>query len=168
MFVVNNISFCQCLDVILATRDAYHKLTIIAGPPGAGKTRLLKQISCELKLPIINLSLLLSQRLINLTQQQRALKAEETAIDGIDQQNQASLCLDNTEILFDQTLRLNVLGFLQNLSRNRFIIATWNGPLEAGRLIFGYQGHPDYFSQSVTGFPVVTLAEDKLQLYLTT
>jgi hypothetical protein len=58
--------------------------------------------------------------------------------------------------------------FLQEVSRNRLIVATWNGAITGGELHFGQTGHPDYFSQTVNGYPVVSIAEDKLQLHLTT
>ena len=160
--------FPQFLDVIRATQGAYYKLTIISGPTGAGKTRLLSQVSTDLQLPSINLSLLLSQRLLSQTRRQRALKAEEVAIEVIDEHLQSGLCLDDTELLFDSTLRLNPLTFLQDISRNRLIVASWTGPIAGGELRFAYADHPDFFSQAVSGYPVVSVAQDKLQLYLTT
>lgn len=156
----------QLADTVRATQGAYHKLTIIAGPTGAGKTRLLNQLAAELQLPSINLSLLLSQRLLSQTRRQRALKAEEVATEVVDEHLQSGLCLDDTELLFDSTLWLNPLTFLQNISRNRLIVASWNGPIAGGELRFAYDGHPDFFSQTVSGYPVVSVAHDKLQLYL--
>jgi hypothetical protein len=128
----------------------------------------LNQVATQFQLPSINLSLLLSQRLLSQTRRQRPLKAEEVAIEVIDEHIHSGLCLDNTELLFDSTLRLNPLGFLQDISRNRLILASWNGDLTAGELRFGYTGHPDFFSQAVSGYPVIKIAQDRLQLYLTT
>ncbi|MCX6917042.1 MAG: BREX-3 system P-loop-containing protein BrxF [Verrucomicrobia bacterium] len=156
----------QLSETVRATRGAYHKLTIIAGPSGAGKTRLLGRVATDLQLPCINLSLLLSQRLLSQTRRQRALKAEEVATEVVDEHLQSGLCLDDTELLFDATLRLNPLTFLQDISRNRLIVASWNGPIAGGELRFAYAGHPDFFTQAVSGYPVVSVAHDKLQLYL--
>ena len=47
-------------------------------------------------------------------------------------------------------------------------VATWNGVVSDGELRYGHAGHPDYFSKPVSGYPVVSVAEDKLQLHLTT
>lgn len=163
-----DLPFLSLLDTVRATQGAYHKLTIVAGPSGAGKTRLLSQVATELGLPTINLSLLLSQRLLNQTCRQRALKAEAFAIEVIDEHLQSGLCLDDTELLFDSTLRLNPLVLLQDISRNRLIVASWNGPIASGELRFAYAGHPDFFSQAVSGYPVVSVAQEKLQLHLTT
>lgn len=165
---MTDLPFPQLLDTIRATQGAYYKLTIIAGSSGTGKTRLLNQVATSLQLPSINLSLLLSQRLLSQTRRQRALKAEELATELIDENIQSGLCLDDTELLSDSTLRLNPLTFLQDISRNRLIVSTWNGTLAGGELRFAYAGHPDFFSQHVSGYPVVTVAEDRFQLYLTT
>lgn len=170
---MTDIFFPQLAELARSAQAAYHKLVIIAGPSGAGKTRHLTQLAADLKLPVMNLNLQLSRRLLNLTRRQRMLKAEEVARDAIDEhtqsqdQDQASLCLDNTELLFDSALNLNPLAFLQAISRNRLIIATWNGALENGELRFAYPGHPDFFRKPANGYPVVTVSQEKLQLHLT-
>lgn len=79
---MTDISFPQLIETIRATQGAYHKLTIIAGASRSGKTRLLNQVATQLQLPGINLSLLLSQRLLSQTRHQHAFKAEEIAIEG--------------------------------------------------------------------------------------
>ncbi len=163
---MNDLPLPQFLNTIRATQGAYYKLTVVAGPSGAGKTRLLAQVAAQLQLPSINLSLLLSQRLLSQTRRQRALKAEEVAIEVIDEHLHSGLCLDDTELLFDSTLRLNPLTFLQDISRNRLIVASWNGTLAGGQLRFAYAGHPDFFTQAVSGYPVISVAHDELQLYL--
>jgi len=164
---MNDLSFPQLLDTIRGTHGAYYKLTVLAGGASSGKTRLLKQVATQLDLPLINLSLLLSQRLLSQNRRQRSLNAENVAIEVIDEHLKDGLCLDDTELLFDSTLRLNPMVFLQDVSRNRLIVATWNGVVTGGELRYGHTGHPDYFSQTVTGYPVVAVAEDKLQLHLT-
>ena len=158
----------QLVDTIRATSGAYYKLTILAGGAQSGKTHWLKQVATQLDLPIINLSLLLSQRLLSLTRHQRELRAQDVATDVIDEHYKSGLCLDDIELLFDSTLKLNPLVFLREITGNRLIVATWNGVLTNGELRFGQIGHPDYFSQTVNGFPVVAVADDKLQLHLTT
>ena len=165
---MTQILFPQVLDTVRSAQGAYYKLTIVAGSFGAGKTHLLKQVATQLDLPIVNLSLLLSQRLLSQNRRQRALNAEDVATEVIDENYKSGLCLDNTELLFDSTLRLNPLGFLQDVSRNRLIVATWNGVLAGGELRFGQTGHPDFYSQPVNNYPVVSVAEDKLQLHFTT
>ena len=165
---MTDLRFPELLDTIRATQGAYHKLTILAGGARSGKTKLLRQVADQLGFPIINLSLLLSQRLLSQSRRQRSLNAEAVAIDVIDEHLKSGLCLDDTELLFDTTLKTNPLVFLQDISRNRHIVATWSGGVSGGELRYGHTGHPDYFSQPVSGYPVVSVAEDKLHLHLTT
>jgi hypothetical protein len=165
---MTDLRFPQLLDTIRATQGAYHKLTIIAGGARSGKTHLLKQVAAQLDLPLINLSLLFSQRLLSQNRRQRSLNAEKVAIEVVDEHIKSGRCLDDIELLFDSTLQMNPLVFLQDISRNRLIVATWNGVVTGGELRFGHTGHPDYFSQTVNGYPVVSVGEDKLQLHSTT
>ena len=165
---MTDLSFGQIVDTIRATQGAYYKLTIIAGGAQSGKTKLLHQVAEQLGFPLINLSLLLSQRLLSQSRRQRALNAEAVAIDVIDEHLKSGLCLDDTELLFDKALKTNPLVFLQDISRNRLIVATWNGVVTHGELRYGHTGPPDYFSKPVSGYPVISVAEDKFQLHLTT
>lgn len=165
---MTDLRFPQLLDTIRATQGAYYKLAVIAGGTRSGKTHWLKQVAAGLDLPLVNLGLLLSQRLLGQNRRQRSLNAEDAAIEVVDEHLKSGLCLDDTELLFDSTLRLNPLVFLQDISRNRLIVATWNGVITGGELRYAHAGHPDYFSQPVSGYPVVSVADDKLQLHLTT
>jgi hypothetical protein len=61
---MTDVPFPQLLDIIRASQSAYYKLTILSGGVRAGKTHLLKQVATQLDLPLINLGLLLSQRLL--------------------------------------------------------------------------------------------------------
>jgi hypothetical protein len=158
----------QLLDTVIATQGAYYKLTILAGGARSGKTELIRHVAGQLGFPLINLSLLLSQQLLSQSRRQRSLNAEAVAIDLIDEHMKSGLCLDDTELLFDKTLKVNPLLFLKNISRNRLIVATWNGEVTDGELRYGHTGHPDFFREPVGGYPVVSVAEDKLQLHMTT
>ena len=52
--------------------------------------------------------------------------------------------LDNIEILFDTALKQDPLRLLQGVSRNRTIVAAWNGTLENGYLIYAAPEHPEH------------------------
>jgi hypothetical protein len=142
-----------------------NNLLVVVGPPGSGKTHLVQELTAALNWPLVNLGKDASERLLSMTVRQRKLRAEEMIADVLDAAHQQKVCLDNNEILFDPTLALNPVLLLQNFSRNRRMIATWNGALENGALVYAYPGHPEYFKQLVSGFPVVSLTDDKLHLF---
>ena len=65
-------------------------------------------------------------------------------LDKIVNKELGTLVLDNIEILFDQRLKQDPLRLLQLMSRNRSVVAAWNGKIEQGRLIYAETGHPEH------------------------
>jgi len=158
--------FIQLLQTARELNFASSKLLVIVGTKGSGKTDLVQKVSAQLSWPVVNVGRELSERLLNLTVRQRRLNAEEVVADALDATNHRSLCLDNTEVLFDPALALNPVHLLLNLSRNRVLIAAWNGHLEFGSLVYAYPEHPEHFRGPANGFPVVSVTDDKLHLFL--
>ena len=64
--------------------------------------------------------------------------------------------LDNTEILFHPDLGHDPLRLLQNLSRNRTVVASWSGTAQDGRLTYAAPGHPEYRRYPLKGLVVVS------------
>jgi ABC-type phosphate/phosphonate transport system ATPase subunit len=54
-------------SLISNAESSYYKLIVVVGKSGSGKTALLRRISEEFQLPLINLGLELSRRLLSLT-----------------------------------------------------------------------------------------------------
>jgi hypothetical protein len=125
-------------------------------PSGAGKTEALQDVSKQLNLPIININLHLSERLLDLAKQQRALRVPYILKDMISEIDNDIVLLDNIEILFDVSLKQDPLRLLQGLSRNKTIVAMWNGKIEKNHLIYAEPGHVEYKRYPVTDFLVVS------------
>ena len=128
----------------LQTADGlYHRLVLLVGETGSGKTKVLREFAEDIGAEVININLLLSAELLGLSEKQRLLHLPEI-LDKIVEKKQAAVVLDNIEILFDQRLKQDPLKLLQLISRNRSVIAAWNGKIEQGRLIYAETGHPEY------------------------
>lgn len=133
----------------------YHKLALVVGRPGSGKTALLKAVSRQLQVPLLNMGLELSRKLLSLTIRERKLKASDIVADLLDSQEEARLAVDNTEIIFDPSLMLNPLGLLQSVSRTRLLIWSWNGAVEDGHITYAYPGHPEYHRIPATDMTLI-------------
>jgi hypothetical protein len=136
---------------------SYHKLVLVVGGPGSGKTALLRSLSEQLHIPLLNLGLELSKKLLSLTVHERKLKASEIIADLLDMEETPPLAVDNTEIIFDPSLMLNPLGLLQSISRTRFLIWSWNGEVEDGHITYAYPGHPEHQRIPSAELTLVTL-----------
>ena len=53
---------------------SFYRLVVVAGPPGTGKTRALKQLQSVKGWSLLNLNRDLSERLLDLTSKQRRLR----------------------------------------------------------------------------------------------
>lgn len=126
-----------------AAEGLYHRLVLLVGESGSGKTGVLRDIAAEFGSSVVNVNLALSSELLELTEKQRSLRLPGI-LDQIADQAQAPVVLDNIEILFDKNLRQDPLRLLQGISRNRAVVASWNGTMNSGRLVYAETGHPEY------------------------
>lgn len=123
----------------------YHRLVLLVGGAGTGKSNVLLEIAEEFGSSVINVNLALSGELLELTAKQRSLRLPGI-LDQITDQAQSSVLLDNLEILFDKDLQQDPMRLLQSISRNRTVVASWNGIMNSGRLLYAETGHPEYRS----------------------
>ncbi len=122
-----------------------NQLILLVGEPRCGKTALLTDLAQRRGSKILNLGVMLGQLLAALPQRQRPLHvngllrrlADEYAGDNL-------LLLDNLELLFDRSLKLDPLNLLKQLAHARRVVAAWPGQLREGRLTYAERGHPEY------------------------
>lgn len=121
----------------------YYHLVLLVGGAGSGKTALLRDIAKDFGSSVINVNLALSSELLELTMKQRCLRLPGI-LEQIVDNSQALVVLDNLEILFDKELKQQPLRLLHGISRNRTVLASWNGTIAAGRLLYAEPEHPEY------------------------
>lgn len=119
---------------------------------GSGKTRLLRQLSEELRFPLVNVNRELSRRLLDLTERQRTLRLPRLLHEMVDAAHADVMLLDNLEVLFDVALKQDPLRLLQGLSRGRTVVASWNGAHDGRYMTYATPEHPEYRRYPVQGF----------------
>lgn len=138
--------------------NLYHRLVLLVGESGSGKTAVLRIVAGELETDIINVNLALSTKLIELTERQRTLHLSSLLGDIVEKAGTVAL-LDNIEILFDHGLHQDPLRLLQSVSRNRCVVASWNGAVTGNKLTYAESGHPEYRSYDATDTLIVNMKE---------
>src|SRR5690348_15989619 len=115
------------LDRLIRDVAALHsKLIVIVGAAGAGKSALLAELGKRHGTHVVNVGSELGRRLAARSVKQRALAApallrelaNEAAAKGV-------VLLDNVELLFDHTLRLDPLDLLKQLARSERVVVVW-------------------------------------------
>ena len=143
-------------QAIQQAANQYFRLVILAGPPGSGKTAVLQSLAEKLGCQLVNVNLELSKRMLELTRAQRPRQVDRLLKEVIAAGRGEVVLLDNLEILFDTSLEVTPLRLLQASSRNRTIVASWNGSFQAGTLTYAEPGHPEFNQFNQTEANVIT------------
>jgi hypothetical protein len=133
----------QITDVLPKTQDNYYKLILTVGPPRTGKTAALTELAVKHDWPRVNVNLHLSEKLLELTQRQRAVRVAGILDDTVRAEKSEVILLDNIELLFAAELAQDPLKLLQSLSRNRTIVAAWPGNFDGAALTYAEPSHPE-------------------------
>ena len=134
----------QVMRQIGEVAGLYHRLILVVAPAGAGKTTSLRDVRDRTGAPLVNVNLDLSRRMLELTERQRSLQVLGHLREIVANDGGEMILLDNIEIIFDIALKQDPLRLLQALSRNKTIVAAWNGTIIDNSLIYGVPTHPEY------------------------
>jgi type II secretory pathway predicted ATPase ExeA len=146
----------QILQKIGQARELYQRLVLVVGPGGSGKTSALQVVSDSISSPLINVNLELSRRMLDLTERQRTLLPPRLLGEIVGEIPGELVLIDNTEILFDVHLKQDPLRLLQGLSRNKTVVATWNGFIVDGHVTYAVAGHPEHRRYPIQDFLVTS------------
>jgi hypothetical protein len=123
-------------EAIQQAAGQYYRLVLLAGAPGSGRTATLQAVAQQHGYPYLNVNLEMCRRMLELTRTQRVRQASRLFKDVIAAVPGEVVLLDNLEILHDRSLEIKPLGLLQTASRNRTLVATWNGSYRDGTLAY--------------------------------
>ena len=134
--------------------DLQSKLILLAG--NGGKTKLLRSLGERLQSLPVNVGVKLGQRLAATPVFERGFSANELLRDiTVSARSNAPLLLDNLEVLFEPSLKINPLDLIKRLAHSRRVVAVWPGEMRDDRLVYASMGHPeprDYTRDGVVVF----------------
>lgn len=108
-----------------------HKLLLIIGKAGSGKSKYLHNYSQEKGIPILDFDQILGKKLPE--------GKDPSYIYGflsgfLSTYRPDEILLDKKHILYHPDSKIDLLDFLVELSQSKTVIATWNGYIENGKL----------------------------------
>ncbi len=150
-------SFDMVIDEIGFVAETYHRLLLLVSQPPAEASRLIANIGAHLNCPVTNLNAELSSALLDLSHRQRQLKAHKVVGDIVDDEAADLVLFDHTDILFSPALQLDAVALLKSLSRNKTVVATWQGEIRGGKIQHAEEWHPEYQSHSIDDVRIIAV-----------
>jgi Cdc6-like AAA superfamily ATPase len=148
--------FEQVESILENLTGSYHRLIVIVGRQGVGKTELIRNLVSKLQWPQVNLNLMLSEALMPYQQQKRPVVVSSLFYEFFETESLGYL-IDNTELLFDKSLKINPIYLLKNVSRNRTIVCSLNGQMNGNDFIYAETNHPEYFRETLNDINIIDL-----------
>ena len=108
-----------------------HKLLLIIGKAGSGKSKYLHNYSIEKGIPILNLDQILGKQL---TEGKYPSYVYGFISGFLSTYRPEEILLDKKGILYHPDSNIDLLDFLLELAESKTVIATWNGYIENGKL----------------------------------
>ena len=143
------------LKYLAIVKETYYRLVLLVGDTTDDYSALIKTLTDKMSIDIHNINLELSERLLHKTARQRKLEVARAMQSIV--RDEDTVLLDQIEILFDVNLEQDPLRLLESISRNRTVVAFWNGRIEDEKLIYAEPGHPEYRSYSTNELMIVEL-----------
>ena len=103
-----------------------NKLLLIIGEPGSGKSKMIREYSQETGIPIIDMDKIF----INTAPDQLMNEMK----NFLKTYHQKVLLLNNKKILYTKNSEIDLMAFLQEISKDIPVVATWNGKIENGEV----------------------------------
>ena len=150
----------QLIEAIRTAAADRHKLVILLGDFGAGKTALLKTIAPEVNAVYVNLNLRLTERLLTLPRSQYAdgvtaprlidELCDELSPDG------RPLLIDNIELLFSPEMgRINPVDTFKRVSRQRPVVLALPARRQGMHAEYSALGRDDYMLMPLADYIVI-------------
>ena len=134
----------QIRERLSGVAEIYNRLVLLVGHSGSGRTALIRELADAEGVPVLNVGLEISQRLLELTERQRVLQLPQLLEEAVEAFPSKLTLLDNTEVLFNTALKQDPLRLLQGLSRDRTIVASWLGEIDGHHLTYAVPEHPEF------------------------
>ncbi|MGD9567041.1 MAG: BREX-3 system P-loop-containing protein BrxF [Sedimentibacter sp.] len=106
---------------------------------------------------ILELSELLSSELIKIEQGRRSMGVENIMRNIFSSVNGNNIIVNNIDILFNPSYKLDIIKLFVQLSRNRTVLVQWPGRLDSNALIYSEPQYEDYKRYSINDYNIICL-----------
>ena len=154
----------ELLACVEDAKNKTHRLVVVTGNPGSGKSQVLREASAKKKWDYIDCRTLVTEDIIELLPAMRSAKAPGIISEVLASYDADVLLLDRVQTFFTPVLQLNPLALLKNLSEKFTLVVAWPGYYKDGNLFFERAGEPDPLEFDAGGVSVWSVENYKGEL----
>ncbi|HOB21374.1 MAG: BREX-3 system P-loop-containing protein BrxF [Firmicutes bacterium] len=129
---------------IAEAQQYYYHLVLLAGGTRGERTQYFKLLAQKEAYPYINLSLELSEKLLEYASKQRQYQAFTHTREILAGAEEPIVIVDKIELLFSPELNLKPVDLLMDISKYKTLVVSWPGAYKEGILSYGEPGHREY------------------------
>lgn len=147
----------ELLGCIDSVKGKAHRLVVVTGNPGSGKSQVMREAANKKKWDYIDCRTLITEDIIELLPAMRAAKAPAMISKVLDGLEADVFFLDRVQTFFTPVLQLDPLALLRNLSEKYTLVVAWPGYYKDGHLFFERTGEPEplkFDAEGLTIWPV--------------
>lgn len=138
--------------------DLNSSLILLVGSSRSGKSQLLRQLGCKLNIEPLNISLELGRKLAATSNNNRGFVVGDMLREIVEKKRTDDpLLIDNLELLFEQSLKVDSLQLVRRLAHSSRVVAVWPGELRGDRLIYADMSHPEHCDYGSDGIVVLEI-----------
>lgn len=142
-------------DSITHSLAAANRIVLLVGPPGCGKSRLLRDFR---DVGIVDVGQELARELIPLADENRREMAADILKQLIDVHPYPVVILDNIELLLRPELNLDLWSVLEYSSGEKKLIVAWTGHVAGDEIQWGHPGVPGHRVLSMEKCPASVIS----------
>ena len=124
----------ELVQQVESLEGAEHKLLVVTGKPGSGKSKVLRAAADEKNWDYVDCRLLITEEFLELLPAERQEKAAEMIGDILAGYNSSVILLDRVQTFFVPVFHIDVTTLLQKLSERFTLIVAWPGYFDKGLL----------------------------------
>jgi hypothetical protein len=153
----------QATAIVNAAQQAgtrYQQLVICATIKSDEISSLFEIVAEKTGWSLLNVSLELSQALLELSAQERKQRVVRLFEDLIRTQQAKTLLLDHIELLFERSLGPNPITVLGNVARHCTLVVNWPGTKTGSTLSYASPNHPESRSYKLAQLGDIIFVDD--------
>jgi len=117
-------------------KDAESKVLIVAGKPGSGKSKVLREAADAKGWDYVDCRLLITEGFLELLPVERQKKAPAIMREILASYNSEVILLDRVQTFFVPVLHIDVETLLRELGKSFTLVVAWPGYIDEGMLCY--------------------------------